>query len=92
MEILIETDLPPKSYKWYFQGGEIGDNEDYEGSKTKCLLIRKCLPKHKGAYVCEITDELGGTMESRSAMLSIGKTQGLMLAILGEENTVQCII
>ena len=74
MELSITTDPVATSYKWCFKELEISaDDQQYEGSATNHLIIKKCLPKHKGAYNCMVTDESGKLYFSRAALLQIGK-------------------
>ena len=75
VEFLVQTDPIARSYMWYHQEVEISTNDPhYVGPASHLLLIKKCLPKHKGAYKCLVTDTSGKSYFSRSAMLKIGKT------------------
>ena len=74
VEFSIETSSKVKAYQWYFQEKPLSsEGTDYRGFTTKKLTIVKCLPKHKGAYKCVVTDESGETFTSIVASLSIGK-------------------
>ena len=60
-------------YQWYFNRREI-NNEDmeFEGSTSECLVLTKCLSKHKGFFQCVVTNEFGVSVTSEVAELRIG--------------------
>ena len=73
VEFSVQTYSTVRKWEWYFQEETISNEEaDYRGSTTEKLIIEKCLPKHKGAYKCVVTDESGETFTSKTATLSIG--------------------
>ena len=74
VEFFIEISRTAIAHEWHFQEQTISsDNTDYRGPTTEHLTIAKCLPKHKGAYKCVVTDESGKTFTSESATLTIGR-------------------
>ena len=74
IEFSIKTSPMATTYLWHFQEKQITSEDiDYEGYKTDNLLIPKCLPKHRGAYKCIVTDEAGETLSSESGMLKFGE-------------------
>ena len=74
VEFQVKTSPAATTYKWFFEGSMISpESTDYEGSSTENLIITKCLPKHKGAYMCLITNEKDETLHSEAATLNIGK-------------------
>ena len=71
------------TFNWLFRERSIScEEEDYVGSTTECLTISKCLPKHKGAYRCIVTDTSGKTFPSKTATLDICKPWYYIKAIL----------
>ena len=73
LEFSIETSKTAQAYQWCLNGNEISsEDNDYEGSTTRCILISKCLPKHKGSYRCLVTTELDTLLSSETATLEIG--------------------
>ena len=74
VEFSIETSPVATTYAWHFQEKPIiAEDIDYEGYDTDKLLILKCLPKHRGAYKCILTDEAGESFVSASGTLKFGK-------------------
>ena len=74
MELSIRTKSGAKMYKWFFRRKQISSDDQYiEGSTKHRLIIKKFLPKHKGAYKCVITDLSNKSYTSRRALLKIGK-------------------
>ena len=74
VEFSITTSQIVKSYNWYFQEKPISSEDiDFVGSATDSLTIAKCLPKHKGAYKCVVTDEFDETYSSEVASLTMSK-------------------
>ena len=73
-EFSVKTSKATLTYQWYFQEQPISsEDDDYRGSTRDNLTIAKCLPKHKGAYKCVVTDVLGNKFTSENATLTIGK-------------------
>ena len=74
VEFSVETSKAVKAYNWYFQEKPLSSEEtDYIGTTSGNLTIAKCLPKHKGAYKCVVTDEFDETYSSEAASLTIGE-------------------
>ena len=70
----VATNPRAKSYQWYFKEKLISmDDNDYEGSTTSHLSIRRCLSKHSGTYKCVITNKFGELCASETATLTLGK-------------------
>ena len=77
----IMTVRVAKTCKWYFQGKPLSSEDaDYSihtrnvGENTLSnITIIKVLPKHKGSYWCEVTDEAGVTFTSKASTLKKGK-------------------
>ncbi len=66
-------------YQWYFENQALAvQNPDYKGQTSKCLLVLKFLPKHKGVYWCITEDESGTQITSRHAALTAGKYNCLL--------------
>ena len=82
VEFFIENSRTAIAHKWHFQEQTISsDNADYRGPTTERLTITECLPKHKGAYKCVVTDESGKTFISESATLTIGKLASVYIQL-----------
>ena len=80
VEFFIETSRTAIAHEWHFQEQTISsDDADYRGPTTERLTVTKCLPKHKGAYKCVVTNTFGKTFTSESATLTIGKLALYML-------------
>ena len=63
-----------KNYQWYFKEKLISiDDDDYEGSTTSHLSIKRCLSKHSGTYKCVVTNKFGELRSSETATLTLGK-------------------
>ena len=74
IEFTIQTSSAAKTFNWYFESKSISSEEtNCEGITTDILTIKKCLPKHKGAYKCLVTNKSGETFSSESATLTIGE-------------------
>ena len=76
-EVKFTVSTPPSAttcvYQWYFENQAITvQNPDYKGQTSKCLLVLKCLPKHKGVYWCISEDESGTQITSRHEKLTAG--------------------
>ena len=69
----VKTDSVVSSYKWYFKGTPISsDDQQFEGSATDTLIIKKCQLMYVGYFYCEVT-KFGGKYISKVARLKIGK-------------------
>ena len=90
----IQTVRVAKTCKWYFQGEPLSTEEaDYSihtrnarGKTLSHITIIKVLPKHKGLYWCEVTDEAGVTFTSKTSTLKMSKlndTHEIVYAIHG---------
>ncbi len=70
-ELTISTTPSATTYQWFFNNQAIS-LPNYKGQTSKCLLISKFLPKHKGTYWCVAEDESGTQITSRHATLTAG--------------------
>ena len=72
-EFSVSCARPSLKYQWYFNDGPIDlQNQEYDGTTTKCLVILESLSKHQGSYQCVITYGPKKTTSSKSAILKLG--------------------
>ena len=73
VEFTIKMQPPPEKYQWYFQEKAIStEDDDYSGSTTYRLQIKRCFSKHTGSYRCGVIDAFGQETKSDTAKLAIG--------------------
>ena len=51
-------------YQWFLEGKRVKDGDNYEGTNTSRLVIKKASLQEEGCYHCEMKDEVDNVAKS----------------------------